>query len=151
MANYTKEISHMLDRLNTKILSQDKEGYFKASLKTKLSLIDLMMIKQIGEHGEVRLNQLIKVLEVDRNLVTTTVKKLMSHKWIQKRVDATDGRGQILCLLPAGVELYDEILELQRRELEFILNDVTINEEKAILKFISKIVQYHTDKFEIKP
>lgn len=150
MANYTKEIAHMLERLHTKILSQDKGGYFKRDIGFKLSLLEMLMLKRIGEHGRVRLNDLITELEIDRNLVTTTVKRLMTLKLVLKKQDESDGRGQCVELSPAGEVLYHKILKLQEKELGFVLSDVTINEEKAILKFISKIVQYHTDKFEIK-
>ncbi len=150
MANYTREIAHMLDRLNTKILTQDKAGYFRKDLKVNLNLVEILLLKQLGEHGEVKLNQLIKTLEVDRNLITTTIKRLSSLKLVQKRADEIDGRGQVISLLPAGKELYSELIIQQSKELDFILDDVTINEEKTILKFISKMVQYHTEKFEIK-
>lgn len=141
----------MLDRMNTKILMQDKSGYFKKNLKIKLNLVELLLLKQLGEQGEVKMNDLIKSLEIDRNLMTTTVKRLSGLKLIQKKTDQLDGRSQICYLLPQGVDLYQALLEEQRKELEFILSDVTINEEKTILKFISKMVQYHTEKYEIKP
>jgi DNA-binding MarR family transcriptional regulator len=150
MANYTREIAHMLDRLNIKTLSQDKEGFFRNRLKVKINLLEMLMIKLIGEHGEIRLNQLIKVMEVDRNLVTTTLKRLIGLKLLQKKSDETDGRGQIISMLPLGKALYQDLLIEQQIELDFILNDVTINEEKTILKFISKMLQVHTDKYEIK-
>jgi len=150
MANYTREIAHMLDRLNTKTLSQDKEGFYKNHLKANINLLEMLIIKQIGEHGDIRLNQLIKVMEVDRNLVTTTLKRLIGLKLLQKKPDGTDGRGQIVSMTLLGSELYQDLLKQQQLELDFILNDVTINEEKTILKFISKMVQVHTDKYEIK-
>lgn len=150
MANYTNEIGHMLDRLHTKILSQDKAGFYKQKLGFKLSLMELLMLKRVGETGSIRLNDLIDALEVDRNLVTTTVKRLSTLKLVAKQQDEVDGRGQCLALTPAGQVLYGKILLLQKEELAFVLEGVSINEEKAILKFISKIVQYHTDKFEIK-
>jgi len=150
MANYTREIAHMLDRLNTKTLSLDKEGFYRNHLKAKINLLEMLMIKQIGAHGEIRLNQLIKVMEVDRNLVTTTLKRLIGLKLLQKRPDGNDGRGQLVFMTPLGQTLYQELLKQQALELEFILNDVTINEEKTILKFISKMLQVHTDKYEIK-
>lgn len=150
MANYSREIAHMLDRLYTKILSQDKNGYFKNDLALRLSLMELLIIKRVGEAETIRLNVLIDTLEIDRNLVTQAIKKLCSMKIAQKNKDPEDGRGQCISLLPAGHAIHGQIIELQKDELDFILSDVTINEEKTILKFISKIVQYHTEKFEIK-
>lgn len=150
MANFTREIAHMLDRLNIKTLSQDKKGYYKGHLKVKLNLAEVLLLKQVGEHGEVKLNHLIKVLEVDRNFLTTTIKRLISLKILVKCPDLEDGRGQIIAMSSSGKELYEALMQEQQKELDFILNDITINEEKTALKFISKIVQYHTEKFEIK-
>lgn len=150
MANYTREIAHLLDRLYIKTLSQDKKGYYRKNLKVKLSLAEVLLLKQIGEHGEVKLTHLINVLEVDRNFLTTTIKRLIGLKILIKSPDESDGRGQIISMTPSGKELYEALMEEQRKELDFILNDITINEEKTALKFISKIVQYHTEKYEIK-
>ncbi len=110
MANYTREIAHMLDRMHIKILSQDKEGYFRNHLNTKINLIEMLVIKQIGEHGDIRLNQLIKVMEVDRNLVTTTLKRLIGLRLLQKRIDQVDGRGQIVSMTPMGKAFYQDLL-----------------------------------------
>jgi len=150
MANYTREISHMLDRLYTKVLSQDKNGYYRKTMKTKLNLAEMLLLRHVGIEGEVKLNHLIKVLEVDRNFVTTTVNRLVGMKVLTKRPDTSDGRSQMVSMTPSGKELYLALAEEQRKELAFILDDVTINEEKTILKFISKIVQFHTEKYEIK-
>ena len=150
MANYTREIAHMLDRLNTKILAQDKNGYYIKQLKVELNLAEVLILKQLGESGSIKLNALIKHLEVDRNFINTTLKRMVTAKWVQKNPDPEDGRSQILSLLQPGKDLYHELLKQQQSELDFVLNDITINEEKTILKFISKIVQYHTEKFEVK-
>ena len=150
MANYTREISHMLDRLYTKVLSQDKNGYYRKTMKTKLNLAEMLLLRHVGIEGEVKLNHLIKVLEVDRNFVTTTVNRLVGMKVLTKRPDTSDGRIQMVSMTPSGRELYLVLAEEQRKELAFILDDITINEEKTILKFISKIVQFHTEKYEIK-
>lgn len=150
MANYTKEISHMLDRFQTKLLMQDKEGFYKKDLNLKLSMVELLTLRRIGELREVRLNDLIALLEIDRNLVNTTLKRLMALKLIGKEQDEADGRGQKVFLQPAGDVAYQKLLKSQGNEMAFVLNDVTINEEKAILKFLSKMVQYHTEKYEPK-
>ncbi len=150
MANYTREIAHMLDRLNTKILAQDKNGYYIKQLKVELNLAEVLILKQLGESGSIKLNALIKHLEVDRNFINTTLKRMVTAKWVQKNPDPEDGRSQILSLLQPGRDLYHELLKQQQSELDFVLNDITINQEKTILKFISTIVQYHTEKYKVK-
>lgn len=150
MANYSREISHMMDRLNIKTLSQDKNGFYRKHLSIKLNLLEILMLKQIKEGETVRIHTLIKHLEIDRNLLNTTLKRLISLKLVTKRMDDLDKRGQIVEVTAYGEAIYEEIKLAQQNELDFMLSDVSINEEKAILKFISKIVQYHTEKYEVK-
>ncbi|MDO4799117.1 MAG: hypothetical protein Q4A52_01205 [Bacillota bacterium] len=149
MANYTNEIAHMIERFQTKTLSQDRDGFFKAHLKLDLNLLEVLLLRQVSK-SEARINSLVKQLEVSRNLVNTTVSRLVKEKILQKRTDLKDGRCQIISLTPQGRRLADELLAQQDAELGFMLNDVTVNEERAILKFLSKYVQYHTERYELK-
>ena len=149
MANYTREISHMMDRMLIKIMSQDKKGFYPSKLLHKLSLLDILIIKTVGESGSVQLNSVVKALELDRNLIDISVKKLVSMKLINKRQGERDKREKWIQLTESGERIYKVLLEAQLSEMEFVLNDITINEEKTVLKFLSKIVQYHTDKFDL--
>ncbi len=149
MANYTREISHMMDRMLTKVLKQDRKGYYQEQLIFKLSLLDVLAVKMIGEHKALDLASLIKGLELDRNLVDTSLKNLIGLKLVMKQKGKRDKREKLLVLTEQGHVLYQKLMQAQLSELEFILNDITINEEKTILKFLSKIVQYHTEKYEI--
>lgn len=150
MANYTREISHMMDRMLTKLLKQDKKGFYSSELYLKLSLLDFMVIKQVGEHEEINVNMLINLLELDRNSIDVSIKNLVSEKILCKTLGTADKRERIIKLTEAGNMLYTSLIKAQRDEIEFVLNDITINEEKSILKFLSKYVQRHTDKYEIK-
>ncbi len=149
MANYTREISHMMDRMLIKIMSQDKKGFYPSKLLHKLSLLDILMIKTVGESESIQLNSLVKTLELDRNLIDISVKKLVSMKFINKRQGERDKREKWIKLTESGERIYKLLLEAQLSEMEFVLNDITINEEKTVLKFLSKIVQYHTDKYDL--
>ncbi len=148
MANYTKEIAHMLDRMLIKVLHQDKTGFYKDKLNYKLSLVELLLLRRLNEEETVKLQSVIDYLEIDRNHMTTALKKLMSYKFVQKVPDKYDGRNQLIVVTDEGRRFLDELSEVSQKELDFVLKDVSINEEKAILIFLSKIVQYHTDKFD---
>lgn len=149
MANYTKEIAHMLERYLIKILHQDKEGFYKAHLNTKLSLMEVLLLKRLGELREIRLSVLVEYLEIDRNVLTTTLKRLQSLNLVIKKPDLSDGRGQVIALSNYGWQFLCTLEDAAKDEIDFVLKDITINEEKAILKFLSKMVQYHTTKFEL--
>ncbi|MDO4800479.1 MAG: winged helix-turn-helix transcriptional regulator [Bacillota bacterium] len=149
MANYTNEIAHMIERFRIKTLSQDRDGFFKTYLKLELNLLEVLLLRHLSK-SEARINTLVKQLEVSRNLVNTTVSRLVKDKIVQKRTDHKDGRCQIISLTPQGKRLADDLLAQQDSELSFMLRDVTVNEERAILKFLSKYVQYHTERYEPK-
>lgn len=149
MANYTREISHMMDRMLIKIMSQDKKGFYPNDLMHRMSLLDILVIKMIGESKDMQLNALIRTLELDRNLIDVSVRNLIGLKLIMKKTGERDKREKYLALTQSGELIYEKLLSAQLSEMEFVLNDITINEEKTILKFLSKIVQYHTEKFDL--
>lgn len=149
MANYSNEIAHMLDRMYIKLLSQDRAGHYRSALNVRLNLLELMLIKQLGQRGPLRLTDLIQGLEGDRNSIATALGVLSKSKVVRKLPDPSDGRVQIVELTEKGLLVYEAIMDEQRKELDFILREASINEERAILKFVSKIVQIHTDKYQI--
>lgn len=149
MANYTNEIAHMMERLFVKILSQDKEGFFNKTLDYNVNLIDLLMMSKLY-NKELRISSLVDQLEINRNLVNTTLSKLISDRIVAKRTDPDDGRGQLVGLTSHGKRVAESIFSHKQKELAFMLSDITINEEKAILKFLSKYVQYHTERYEVE-
>ncbi|MBF4694479.1 MarR family winged helix-turn-helix transcriptional regulator [Fusibacter ferrireducens] len=149
MANYTREISHMMDRMLIKIMSQDKKGFYPSKLIHRLSLLDILLIKTVGESSIIQINAVVKTLELDRNLINISIKKLGRMKLVEKRQGEQDKREKWIELTESGAHIYQAILSAQLSEMEFVLNDITINEEKTVLKFLSKIVQYHTDKYDL--
>lgn len=150
MANYSKEIAHMLDRMLIKIMHQDKSGFYKQALKQKLNLLDLLILRKLNEAGSMKIGDLVTYLEIDRNVLTTSLKRLQSLKIIIKSTDAKDGRGQMISMSEYGESFVKTLIEASKSEMDFVLKDVTVNEEKAILKFLSKVVQYHTTKFDLE-
>ncbi|GAU75624.1 MarR family winged helix-turn-helix transcriptional regulator [Fusibacter sp. 3D3] len=149
MANYTREISHMMDRMLIKIMSQDKNGFYPSELIHQMSLLDILLIKTVGEVSQIQLSVMIKTLELDRNLIDVSVKNLIRMKLVKKKKGEVDQREKWIELTESGENLFRTLLDAQLSEMEFILNDITINEEKTILKFLSKIVQYHTEKYDL--
>ena len=149
MANYSKEIAHMLDRMLIKILHQDKSGFYKKALNHKLNLLDLLILRKLNETGEMKIGDLVAYLEIDRNVMTTSIKRLQSLKVIVKNTDIKDARRQMISLSEYGESFVQSLIKASMSEMDFVLKDVSVNEEKAILIFLSKVVQYHTTKYEI--
>ncbi|MCT4619734.1 MAG: MarR family transcriptional regulator [Marinisporobacter sp.] len=140
MANYYYEINKMLDKLMHKVLVYDRKG-FKINGKEELSLLDIHVLRKIGQVNNKKIYELVKDLEIDRGLIASVMKKLILNGYITKEKSEEDKRVYILRLTDEGKEMCKKTLDIQKDLLNFVLSDVTLNEEKAILKFLSKINQ----------
>jgi DNA-binding MarR family transcriptional regulator len=58
-----------------------------------------------------------------------------------KEENPCDKRSSYLVLGPTGIQFLEAYGEHEDIFLDFVLRDMTINEEKAIVKFLSKIQQ----------
>ncbi|MCT4605092.1 MAG: MarR family transcriptional regulator [Marinisporobacter sp.] len=150
MANYYYEINKMLDKLMHKVLVYDRKG-FKINGKEELSLLDIHVLRKIGQVNNKKIYELVKDLEIDRGLIASVMKKLILNGYITKEKSEEDKRVYILKLTDEGKEMCKKTLDIQKDLLNFVLSDVTLKEEQAILKFLSKINQttLSTDEGEI--
>lgn len=69
---------------------------------------------------------------------------------IEKALDPLDARKRQLILSPSGKDLQQRIDQTLGDKIEYLLKDMTVNEEVAVLKFISRINQLTVEKYEIK-
>ncbi|PAB59331.1 MarR family winged helix-turn-helix transcriptional regulator [Anaeromicrobium sediminis] len=139
MANYYNEINNMINKLIQKIIYYDTKG-FKVGKDKELGLIDVYILRSIGLENK-KIYEVVKEIGVDRSLVATSLKKLSTYGYVIKEKSVEDKRAYVLRLTEEGVELYHKTWEIQSDILNFILETTTLNEEKAILKFLSKINQ----------
>lgn len=70
---------------------------------------------------------------------------------VAKVADPDDARKRRLVLTEAGHRLRSRIAQSLNEAIEYVLADMTVNEEIAVLKFISRINQLTVEKYEIKP
>lgn len=69
---------------------------------------------------------------------------------IEKKVHPEDARKRELFLTVKGRVQQERIRSALQEKMDYVLKDMTVNEEIAVLKFISKINQLTVEKFEIK-
>lgn len=137
MKNYYVQIQQYLERLIHHILVLDKKG---VTINGEVfSLVDLLMIRAVGTHGEKKMFQVMEEMNLDRNAFVGVVNRLQSQKLILKRKDEEDKRVQLLQLTEKGQGVLEALQLLEKELLSKILRDATFNEEKAILKFLVKL------------
>lgn len=141
MGNYYNEINRMLDKLIHKVLLYDRKG-FKAGVKGEaLSLLDLDILRRIGEQDRKKLFELVEEMEMDRGLISSCIQKLVLNGYLEKEKSKKDKRAYIVRLTEPGRKMTQIHLEKQKELLHLILDDMSLNEEKAILKFLSRVNQ----------
>lgn len=148
MANYYKEINHMMEKVLYKLIKYDKAGIRILEKNEKYSFIDLMVIREIGKKGEITVFDLLSQIEVDRGILATSINRFTSAGYVVKERSKLDKRKFLLYLTDEGKSLCSLLNDLENDELGFILKDMTINEQKAILKFLSRLNQLTVDKYD---
>ncbi|WP_053955823.1 MarR family winged helix-turn-helix transcriptional regulator [Inediibacterium massiliense] len=141
MANYYPQINKMIDKLMHQVLIYDRKGFKIGNKLENLSLLDIHALRKIEERDDTKIYELVEELGVDRGVISSVIKKLMQNSYIIKEKSKEDKRVYILKLTTEGKEMCTKTMEIQKKLLNFVLEDMSFNEEKAILKFLSKINQ----------
>lgn len=149
--NYFESILRMMEIVVRKFVHYDKSGMKFQQNLTEFSFMDLIVLIELKQHGQSTTQELIGFFEVDRGIVTTVINRLCSLGLVEKKKDDKDRRKTYIFLTEAGEQLYEEISEAEKLGLSFILKDMTINEQKAILKFLSRVNQLTVDKYDMEP
>lgn len=149
MANYTSEIRIMLEKVIIKLMEYERKGFKLASIPTTISFNEWMFIKHVANSEDVSISKISQTLSMDRGLISTYLNKFLRNNILVKVKSEDDKRYFVLKLTPTGEKLYQEMLVKEEEIIEFLLGDVTINEEKGILKFLSKITQLTVSKYKV--
>ncbi len=141
MANYYNEINRLLDKLVHKGLVHIREDFKLGAKGGIFTFWELHILRRLAISGEQRVSELIEEVQVNKSLISSMIIKLVTGGYIIKTQSSEDGRVYFLKLTELGVEVVEKSHQLQKELLDFVLEDVTLNEERAILKFLSKINQ----------
>lgn len=149
MANYTKEIQIMMEKVLTIMMEYERKEFEFETLPVGVTIREWMLIKYIARHGGLSIAQLAEAFKMDRGIVSTYLNKCIKNNLLIKKKSQEDKRSFVLELTDQGEKLHAEMIEKENELLAFLLNEVTINEEKGILKFLSKITQLTVGKYQI--
>lgn len=141
MANYRNEIERMITKIIQNGIHYDKNGFGKNKFYKELSLLDLIILKKIDQPEITTIKSINEDLEIDRNAINSVINKFTSKGIVEKELSLDDKRKVKFVMTEKGKEKYRMIKEYENQYIEFILESMTINEEKAILKFLSKVNQ----------
>lgn len=75
---------------------------------------------------------------------------LLKLGYLEKRDDPEDHRKKLLFLTIYGKKKQKDLSTQLEKRLEAILNELSVNDAKGVLKFISKLNQITVDKFKLE-
>lgn len=141
MSNYYYEIGTIMSKFFKKFFIMNNEGIKLANFSYKFTFQEIVLIMEIGKYEIIFLKDLINVFENDRKFVLPIINKLTQEGFLEKKKSEIDKRIVEIKLTKAGNTAYETSKERGGELLEFLLRDLSINEEKAVLKYFSKILQ----------
>ncbi|MGB3367474.1 MAG: MarR family winged helix-turn-helix transcriptional regulator [Acidaminobacteraceae bacterium] len=148
MANYYNEVNHMMEKVMYKFVQYDKSGIKLGDKQEKYSFLDVIILREIGKLGEITVFDLINQVEVDRGILSTSINRFINLGFVVKLRSRLDKRKFVIYLTDEGKKFYDNILKSEVEELNFILKDMTVNEQKTVLKFLSRLNQLTVERLE---
>ncbi len=149
LAHLYNEIEIMMERVLTKLLSVDRRGLKINGRNEKFSFVDVMVLRLVGLKDDMSIYDLINEIDVDRGIVSTSISKLSKGRYIEKQRSPYDGRVYLLNLTDEGRALFEKLQEQENDLVGFVMENSTINEQKAVLKFLSRINQTMVGKYNI--
>ncbi len=144
MAQYNKEIKKWL------YIVLDKYIIYNEYKIPELDLsIEEMYILMRWDDG-ITMSEFLQIYGYERKKGQNILHELMHKRLIEKIKDPQDARKRMLFRTELGKSYEKQLTEGFEKVIDKLLSDLTLNEEKSVLKFISKIYQLTQSKFELK-
>jgi len=139
MSVYSNEINQMINKILEKaIYKKDDE---KALLPKEVTLLNFFILKRINAKEEVVLTDLRDEIGIDYNTIRKEICNLEKLNLIERNEDPEDRRRRFIQVTQRGRQQIKEVNYLIENKLQFVISNFSVNEEKAVLKFLSRINQ----------
>lgn len=139
MSVYSNEINQMVNKILEKaVYKKDDE---KSLLPKDITLLNFFILKRINVLNKVVLTDLKDEIGIDYNTLRKEIYDLENLGLIKRNEDPEDKRRKYIQLTLGGKNQINSLNELMKEKLQFVINNFSVNEEKAVLKFLSRINQ----------
>lgn len=141
MSVYQNEVSKLLKHLLLKYETQVTQVKNHSIGLDQLSILEIDLLERLSNVDEVTQKELVNGFEFKRAKSEACVKRLLKARLIKKVTNPKDKRSNWLVLSESGKKLLNNYQVHEDAFITFVLKDMTVNEEKTIVKFLSKINQ----------
>ncbi|WP_267202326.1 MarR family winged helix-turn-helix transcriptional regulator [Limosilactobacillus kribbianus] len=102
-------------------------------------------------YGYRTVNQLVKILNLDKGYVSRTIKQLVGRQWLKSAVDPQDRRSKILTLTAQGRQVVDQVNKSSDEQVQTILAALSADELATVVRDMNEIQEivnrYHPVDF----
>jgi DNA-binding MarR family transcriptional regulator len=139
----------MLEKLVAKLLRYDRQALTLDKNRQKVTLLELWLIREL-EHEDLSIQALADRFDLNRALVARSLEQLIRQGLIEKQRDFEDNRIQKISLTDQGKSMMAYWKVHEEDYLDFVISDLTVNEQKAVLKFLSRLNQLTVGKYDVQ-
>lgn len=93
---------------------------------------------------DIRGTDLARELGVEIPMVTMLLHQLEEKKLITRKANTEDKRSRVITVTSKGVALYEEVTTLLKSTLPDYFSDITIEDLKAHVRVLQKIIEKHS-------
>lgn len=146
--NYSQSILKMTEVILKKYMEIEKTGIKGLTPNQSYNMSELLMVMEIDKNGRLTTQDLHLSFQLDRGIINTIVARLMTQGLLKKQRDEEDKRKAYLSLTETGEAFLKQFKQAESEALDFVVKDFTVNEQKAVLKFLSRVNQLTVGKYE---
>lgn len=149
MAVYQKEIRRLSEKLMQKMthyLSGDIE-----LMNQSYRWSDLMLLNQMIQlEGPLSVSEWSEVVDVRLKHLGPAFKRLTATGDLVRIKSPEDSRKVLVSVAPHGHLVHERFEQIEQELTDVVLRDLTVNEEKAVLRFLSRLNQLTVEKYKKK-
>jgi DNA-binding MarR family transcriptional regulator/N-acetylglutamate synthase-like GNAT family acetyltransferase len=123
------------NRFYTKQLGVLNEGL----LESPFTLSEARIIYELANRAKATATELANELAMDAGYLSRTLRSLESRKILVRKTSTSDARQSVLELAPTGRREFENLDRLSRNQIEEVLNDLSVAEQKRLLVAMESI------------
>jgi len=148
MNSYRLSIERMIEKIMSKVLRYDRMSFPLDDHQHKVTLIELWLLKELQRQA-LSIQEIAERFDLSRDLVSRSVERLERLGLVDKAVSREDKRIRRIGLNDIGSRALESWQSHEKEYLDFVLGEMTVNEQKAVLKFLSRMNQLTVGKYDL--
>jgi len=148
MNSYRLSIERMIEKIMSKVLRYDRMSFPLDDQQHKVTLIELWLLKELQRQA-LSIQEIAERFDLSRDLVSRSVERLERLGLVDKVVSREDKRIRRIWLSDIGIRALERWQSHEKEYLDYVLGEMTVNEQKAVLKFLSRMNQLTVGKYDL--